>query len=107
MLESMRKSWSELRKDKPGHRFQNRYKRAREEGGSGRIIKMVLAVALIAGGVVFLVIPGPGSVLIVVGIAFLAEESGRVARALDSIEARLRDWIRAIRAHGKNRSIGS
>jgi hypothetical protein len=46
-------------------------------------------------GLILLVIPGPGSVLIVVGAALLAQESLATARLLDSAEMHLRRLIRS------------
>jgi putative transmembrane protein PGPGW len=90
-IHSLKQDWRALTHSPPGRRFQNRYEKKHREGGNrGRILKFVAAIVLIAIGVVLLVLPGPGSVLIVVGAAVLAEESSRVARALDGIEMRLR-----------------
>lgn len=97
MLDSMRKSWRDLKKDEPGHRFQNRFKRSHKKGGASRVVKLAIGGVLIVAGIVLLVIPGPGSVLIVIGVALIAEESEKMARALDKIELRLRRWVRAFR----------
>ncbi len=104
MFDNLRNNWRSLKKDEPGQRFQNRNRRAREEAGSGRSLKIGLGVVLIVVGVAFLLIPGPGSVLIIVGIALLAEESGKVARALDGIELWMRNRIRDMRSRLKRPS---
>ena len=97
MLESLKKSWRELAKDEPGHRFLNRYKRAQKKGSTaGRVLTLTLGSVLVLAGVVFLLIPGPGSLLIVVGAALLAEESATVARALDRTELWARPWARRL-----------
>jgi hypothetical protein len=62
--------------------------------GHGRVLKAVAAVLLIALGIALLVLPGPGSVFIVVGAALLAEESSHVARSLDWTEMKIRRLFR-------------
>jgi hypothetical protein len=94
-VESLKHNWRELADGTPGKRFQNRYEKKQREGQRrGRTLKLVAAALLIAAGVVLLVIPGPGSVLIVLGAALLAEESASVARALDWTEMRIRRLLR-------------
>jgi hypothetical protein len=95
LVQSLKKNWRELADSKPGKRFQNRYEKEQRGGGSGgRTIKLVVAGLLIAVGVVLLVVPGPGSVFIVLGAALLAEESLSVARALDWTEMKIRRLFR-------------
>ena len=96
MIESLKNNWRELARGSPGERFQNRYKKKQRSGssGTGRMLKRVAAGLLIAAGIVLLVIPGPGSVLIVLGAALLAEESLSIARGLDWTEMRIRRLLR-------------
>lgn len=94
-VQSLKNHWREIADGEPGKRFQHRFEQKEREGRSAaHIFKMVAAVVLIAAGIVFLVIPGPGSVLIVIGGALLAEGSSKVARALDWTEMRLRKLLR-------------
>jgi hypothetical protein len=94
-VESLKNNWRELADGTPGKRFQNRYEQKQRGGRSGgRTLKWVAAALLIAAGVVLLVIPGPGTVLIALGAALLAEESASVARALDWTEMRIRRLFR-------------
>jgi len=94
MLGSLKKSWQELKQGRPGHRFQERAKKGKRERLSQswikRFLKPVIAIILIAGGVVLCVIPGPGMPLVVAGAALLAERSLTIARSLDWIEVRVR-----------------
>jgi hypothetical protein len=90
-VQSLKKKWRELADGAPGKRFQSRYeKKHRDCRRGGRTLTWVAAAVLIVTGIVLLVVPGPGSVLIVLGAALLAEESLRVARALDWTEIRIR-----------------
>jgi hypothetical protein len=88
--------WRELLRDKPGQRFRAQFRRMRERGGP-RLARMIAAVGLIATGLVLLFVPGPGSLLIVVGAALLAEGSYVVARRLDRVEVRAREVLTAVR----------
>jgi Flp pilus assembly protein TadB len=96
VLEALKNNWRELADGTPGKRFQNRYEKKQRSGesGRGRALKLAAAALLIAVGIVLLVVPGPGSVLIVLGAALLAEESSRVARWLDRTEVRIRRLFR-------------
>jgi len=89
MFARLKQSWQDLKKRRPGHRFEERYEQSRAKagsGGGGRTIKLVVGILLVLVGIVLLVIPGPGSLFIVIGGAFLAEESRTVARFLDRTE---------------------
>jgi hypothetical protein len=94
-VQSLKNHWRELADSPPGKRFQSRYEKKQRDGRSnGRTLKLVAAALLIAAGIVLLVVPGPGSVLIVLGAALLAEESPRIARGLDWMEMRIRRLFR-------------
>jgi hypothetical protein len=95
----LKKNWTELSRERPGRRFQNRHRKQDRSGsGTSRALKLAAAIALLVGGAVLLVVPGPGSVLIVIGAALLAEESRIVARFMDRAEVRTRRWIRGAHA---------
>jgi uncharacterized protein (TIGR02611 family) len=87
----MRKHWKELAHGQPGRRFQDRHRRKHEAGHDPhRALKLGAGIVLVIVGLVLLLVPGPGSVLILVGAAFLAEESLILSRGLDRLEVRLR-----------------
>ena len=92
MLSGLKESWQELKKGRPGQRFQERAKKDKRERSSQswikRFLKPVIAIILIAGGVVLCVIPGPGMPLVVAGAALLAERSLTIARSLDWTEVK-------------------
>lgn len=52
-----------------------------------RILKVIVGVGLLLAGVVMLVVPGPGWLTIVAGLALLAAEFEWARRALDSIKS--------------------
>ena len=92
MFDSLKKRWQEFKRGVPGRRFQERYFRVRKNPKS-HFWKMALiggGSLLMALGVVMLVAPGPGLLVLVLGASFVAQESLAAARALDSAEILLR-----------------
>jgi hypothetical protein len=83
----------------PGRRFQERYRRKRLKKGS--VLKRgaiaVCGALLTLVGLFFLVVPGPGIPILVLGLALIAQESASAARFLDRAELRLRRWWRRVR----------
>ncbi len=102
MFDSLRKHWRDFKESRPGRRFQDVHdRRAAErgagEGGGGGYIGLVAGVILTVVGIVFLPAPGPGSVVLFLGLAMLARESRVVARMLDKAELKCRPaflWAR-------------
>jgi uncharacterized protein (TIGR02611 family) len=95
MVERLKESWEEFSESKPGHRFQERYRR-RQQDEQGHILKRVILIVLgtvIALGSLFLApLPGPGFATVFLGLAILAGELLPAARFLDWVEMRLR-WF--------------
>jgi hypothetical protein len=98
-----REHWRDLKRGRPGSRFVERYRRARQED---RQRGPWHRVALIAAGVVCLliaailtVIPGPAIPFYFLGGGLLATESRVIARFMDWAEVQLRKVI----AWGKRR----
>lgn len=97
MFNGLRRQWRDLRKGRPGHRFQERYKRNRK-GGEGRswirrFLQPAIAVLILLAGIVLCIIPGPGLPLVLVGLTLLAQRSRSIARAMDWCEVKLRMLI--------------
>lgn len=102
MAMQLREHWRDLQQGRPGHRFQDRYQRARKTnrktGMVQRIAIVVAALLCIAIGVVLSVIPGPAIPFFLLGGGLLAAESLAIARLMDWIELRVRDvWHWAVR----------
>ena len=79
MLTQTRRSWEALKRDPPGERFHRHYRRRHEQERS-RLIRLRvvgLASVLIGVGVVLLFVPGPGTVLIGLGAAVVADRCDR------------------------------
>jgi hypothetical protein len=82
-----------------GERFQRRYREKRAEGKRGltRALSILLGALLIAAGLFMLVAPGPGILVLLAGLALIAEESLLTARFLDTAEVGIRRLISALR----------
>jgi hypothetical protein len=87
-----------LSRGTPGRRFQERYLRARRAAHSAakRVAKVAAGALLIAVGIVLLPAPGPGILVVLLGLALVAESSLTVAKALDRLELRARGLIKAM-----------
>lgn len=86
--------WREVRHGPPGRRFQEYYQRAHRRragrGWIGRVLRIAVAVASFAIGVVLVFIPGPAVLFFALTGVLLANESRAVARFLDWSEIKLR-----------------
>jgi uncharacterized protein (TIGR02611 family) len=88
---------------KPGHRFQDRYRRRHQEGKQGwlapsSLLYIVGGLIIAVGSIVFGVLPGPGTLTFLLGLGMIAGEFWPVARLLDWAEVRVRKlgrWIEA------------
>ncbi|HSU53216.1 MAG TPA: hypothetical protein VLT36_04070 [Candidatus Dormibacteraeota bacterium] len=58
-----------------------------------RVVEPIVAIILIAGGVILCLIPGPGLPLLIIGAGLLGERSITIARGLDWIEVKARKVI--------------
>jgi hypothetical protein len=86
----------EFRKSRPGRRFRDHYRRKRASAGgtAWRCAVMAAGILLFLAGIFFLAVPGPGIPILAAGAALLAQQSRRVAEALDRAEVRLRHLLR-------------
>jgi len=98
----MKNSWRAFTAEPPGCRFVQYHCRAqRSRSVAKRVLRIVVGVVLTAAGVVLLFIPGPGTLLLLFGMAMFSSESRLLARFLDRTEVfgraqlkRLRRWWR-------------
>lgn len=92
MLEKLKHEWRRFRRSQPGYRFKERYYQKQRSPRSivRKILVMAAGVLIFAVGVFLLAFPGPGTILLIIGASLIAEESLLAARALDSVEVRLR-----------------
>ncbi|HEX6317103.1 MAG TPA: PGPGW domain-containing protein [Gemmatimonadaceae bacterium] len=111
MLERLKEYWAELKKERPGSRFQEQYDKNRQESKSrvGHFLRVVGGVLLFPVGVFFLAVPGPGLLVIALGAVLIAREFRSAAKILDHLEVRGRKiwkwardrWRRLVQARRK------
>lgn len=98
VIERLKEHWREFSESKPGHRFQERYRR--RQGRRGHILKrvflIVLGTVVALGSLVLAPLPGPGFATVFVGLAILAGELLPAARFLDWAEVQLRRFARFV-----------
>jgi hypothetical protein len=97
-----REHWEDLKRGRPGHRFQDRYARARKSAKAGALQRLVFLIGGIVAlliGVVLVVIPGPAVPFFFLAGGMLATESRVIARFMDWSEVRVRNVL----AWGKRR----
>ena len=94
----LRDDWRELRRSRPGRRFQDRYARVHRQA---RTTSLFQRIALLAAGVLFLVLggffavmPGPALPFFFLAGGLFASESLIVARFMDWSETRVRRLAR-------------
>jgi Putative transmembrane protein (PGPGW) len=103
MIARTKQSWQEFKESKPGHRFQDLYRR-RQESEHGwkdprRLFYVVGGLILAVGSLAFGILPGPGVLTFFLGVGMIAGEFGPVARLLDWSEVRTRElgrWVGGI-----------
>ena len=101
MIGRTKQSWRRFEASKPGHRFQERYRRqqAREHGWRDprRLFFVVGGLVIAIGSLVLGVLPGPGTLTFFLGLAMIAGEFYPVARLLDRAEVtarRVARWVK-------------
>ena len=98
MLKRIKTHWHELKATEPGYRFQKRYD-DRLQTGLG-IIRLSRIVAIVGGilicliGVLLLVLPGPGLLVIILGLALIGSEIKPIAKFLDWMEIKVRRFYK-------------
>jgi hypothetical protein len=103
MIGRTKESWRLFGASRPGHRFQDRYRR-QQEGERGwrdprRLFFVIGGLAIAIASLVFGVLPGPGTLTFFLGLAMVSGEFYPVARLLDWAEVRARKlgrWVAAV-----------
>lgn len=82
-MTNIARHWRAFRSDPPGRRFANHFSRMRRGSWVGAIARVGLGLALVVAGIVLLVVPGPGLLVMLFGVGLIAGESQRFAGLLD------------------------
>jgi uncharacterized protein (TIGR02611 family) len=92
MFEKIKQHFQPLLEGEPGERFQQQFHQRREDR-KNPIIKKFLFIGggliVTAAGIIELPLPGPGTVIIIIGLGLLAQESLRLSKFLDWLEVEL------------------
>jgi len=99
--------WRQFKHDRPGARFDNHRQRMDDGPTWKKVARGIAGFALIALGIVFCILPGPGTVGIALGLALLAGMSKTIAHGLDRIEPKLRRGLRRAKAFWRGLSSGT
>ncbi|HET7670706.1 MAG TPA: PGPGW domain-containing protein [Burkholderiales bacterium] len=104
-----RQGWQDLKRGRPGRRFQDRYARRRQaaRGMAGKCAFVCLGLLVLLAGIVLLPLPGPGMIIVAAGALLMAEGSRTMAKALDSLELRVRRAYAAWRSSPRSRPTRS
>ena len=96
MIKHLKQSWQRFKRGLPGRRFQQQFRlRQRLRSGAARkALFMATGILIVAAGIFFLFVPGPGIIILLIGAVLIAQQSSLAARALDRIEIRLRKFIK-------------
>ncbi len=110
MIARTKQSWRRFKGSKPGHRFQDRYRR-RQESEHGwrdpsRLFYVVGGLVLAVGSLLLGVLPGPGMLTFFVGLGMIAGEFGPVARLLDWAEVWARVAAKRVRDIWRSSAAG-
>lgn len=89
-IAGIKHEWRLLKQDRPGERFNNHRRRMSTKPKWQKVARGAAGVALVALGVLFCILPGPGSLGIVLGLALLGGMSKTISRWMDRIEPKLR-----------------
>jgi hypothetical protein len=100
MIERAKENWRRFKYSEPGHRFQDhhRYQQGYRRSRSylRRFFSIVGGLLVVLGGFVAVPGPGPGWLIILLGLGMVARESLFFARLMDRAEVNLRVWVRRI-----------
>ncbi len=100
MIGRTKESWRRFEASKPGHRFQDRYRR-RQESEHGwrdprRLVYVIGGFIIAVGSLLLGVLPGPGTLTFFLGLGMIAGEFRPVACLLDWAEVGVRKLARRV-----------
>ena len=93
MFDTLQRRWRQFAEAPPGQRFQahfDRRQQTRPRGLHQKILALGGGVLVMGAGIFFMLAPGPGILIFLVGALLVAEESLLAARLMDGADLRLR-----------------
>jgi hypothetical protein len=92
MLDTLKQRWRRFAAVPPGQRFQAHFQR-RQQTRPRELHRKILAIGggvlVMGAGLFFLLAPGPGVLIFLIGALLVAEESLTIARLMDGADLRL------------------
>ena len=100
MIERAKENWRCFKQSKPGHRFQDHHYRCQRAYRSRSYFRGLFGIAwgllVVVGGVIAVPAPGPGWLIILLGLGVIAGESLFFACWIDRVELRMRRLARLV-----------
>lgn len=94
MFSKVKQHWQQLIEGEPGHRFQDRYeerqKQCQGKFDVGKVFNIVVGLIVAVLGLFMIPAPGPGAIIMMVGLGLIGSEFGPLARSLDKAEMKIR-----------------
>ena len=102
------KMWRDLKHGQPGSRFQEYYlhRQTLRRSILAKCVTLVAGVVVFLVGLVLMPLPGPGTLVALLGASLLAKEFQGAAKGLDWLEVRIRSvisWANKLRRDGFRR----
>ena len=100
MIARAKENWRHFKQSKPGHRFQDHHHRCQRAYRSRSYFRGLFGIAwgllVVVGGIIAVPAPGPGWLIILLGLGVIAGESLFFARSIDRVEVSLRWLVRVV-----------
>ena len=107
MLDTLKHRWHLFAAVPPGQRFQAHFQR-RQQTRPRELHRKILAIGggilIMGAGIFFMLAPGPGVLIFLIGALLVAEESLAAARLMDRADLRLRRLAAWVLARWRGRS---
>ena|SRR5699024_502895 len=96
MFKGIKNHFEDLLNDEPGERFKKQFYRRhkhRDHPLINRLLYIGGGLVVVALGIIELPLPGPGTLIIILGLGLLAQESLRLSKFLDWFEVEARRFM--------------
>ena len=100
MIERAKENWRRFKQSEPGRRFQDHHHYYQRGYGRKSYLRVLLRIfwglLVVVGGIIAVPGPGPGWLIILLGLGVIAGESLFFARSIDRVEVSLRWLVRLV-----------
>ena len=107
MFDTLKQRWYQFAEAPPGQRFKTHFQRRQQTRPSAlhqKILAIGGGVLVMGAGIFFMLAPGPGILIFLVGALLVAEESLAAARLLDWADLRAQPLAAWVSARWRGRS---